>query len=148
MLVHGGCAARAGWGVLLLGPPGAGKSDLLLRLLDAGWSLVADDQVEIMTAAGNTLVASAPPALSGILELRGVGLLRDVPVTPSAALRLVARLVPRGEVPRLPAPDRWHHAGRDLPAFALDPFAASAPAKLGVALDVILGHRRLAVGLG
>ncbi len=148
MLVHGGCAVRAGWGVLLLGPPGAGKSDLLLRLLDVGWSLVADDQVEIMAGAGNTLVASAPPALSGMLELRGVGVLRDVPVTPQAQLRLVARLVPREAVPRLPAPDRWHHAGHAIPAFALDPFATSAPAKLGIALDVILGHRRLAAGLG
>lgn len=148
MLVHGGCAARAGWGVLLLGPPGAGKSDLLLRLLDVGWSLVADDQVEIMTAAGNTLVASAPTALSGMLEVRGVGVLRDVPVTPQAPLRLVARLVPNAEVARLPVPDRWRHEGHEVPAFALDPFAASAPAKLGVALDVILGHRRLAAGLG
>lgn len=148
MLVHGGCAARAGWGVLLLGPPGAGKSDLLLRLLDVGWSLVADDQVEILTGAGDTLAASAPPALSGMLELRGVGVLRDVPVMPTAALRLVAHLVPREAVPRLPTPDRWHYAGHDVPAFALDPFAASAPAKLGIALDVILGHRRLAAGLG
>lgn len=148
MLVHGGCAARAGWGVLLLGPPGAGKSDLLLRLLDVGWSLVADDQVEIMTGTADTLIASAPPALSGMLELRGVGVLRDVPITPRAPLRLVARLVAREAVPRLPTPDRWHHAGHEVPAFALDPFAASAPARLGVALDVILGHRRLAAGLG
>jgi HPr kinase/phosphorylase len=148
MVVHGGCAARDGWGVLLLGPPHAGKSDLLFRLLDIGWSLVADDQVEIATGAGNTLTASAPPALSGLLELRGVGVLRDVPVMPRAVLRLVARLVPRAAVPRLPEPDRWHHEGNAVPAFALDPFAASAPAKLGAALDVVLGRRSLVAGLG
>jgi len=148
MVVHGGCAARDGWGVLLLGPPGAGKSDLLFRLLDIGWSLVADDQVEIETGVGDDLAASAPPALSGLLELRGIGVLRGLPVTPRAPLRLVARLVPAAEVTRLPDPAQWNHGGKVLPAIALDPFAASAPAKLGAALDVVLGRRHLAAGFG
>ncbi|MDB5317806.1 MAG: aldolase [Rhodospirillales bacterium] len=148
MLVHGGCAARGEWGVLLLGPAGAGKSDLLLRLLDIGWSLVADDQVEIETGVGDYLAASAPPTLSGMLEVRGIGVLVDVPVTPRTSLRLVARLAAAAAVPRLPDAEFWNHAGQDLPAIALDPFAASAPQKLGIALDVILGSRRLAAGIG
>ena len=47
MQIHGSCASRTGDGVLLIGPPGAGKSDLLLRLLARGFDLVADDRVDI-----------------------------------------------------------------------------------------------------
>jgi len=47
MLVHGSCVAWAQGGILLLGPPGGGKSDLALRLLGRGAVLVADDQVEV-----------------------------------------------------------------------------------------------------
>ena len=47
MRVHGTCVAIAGRGVLLRAPSGAGKSDLALRLIDAGARLVADDQVEL-----------------------------------------------------------------------------------------------------
>ena len=46
MPLHASCAALRGDGVLILGPPGAGKSELVLRLLGRGWDLVADDQVE------------------------------------------------------------------------------------------------------
>src|SRR4051812_30268500 len=63
MKIHGSCAARDGAGVLFLGPPGSGKSDLLLRLLDRGFVLVADDRVEIDGG-----VARAPETLSGLLE--------------------------------------------------------------------------------
>lgn len=148
MTFHGGCAARDGEGVLLLGPPGSGKSDLLLRLLGHGWMLVADDQVEVVAHGGSGLVAGAPPALSGLLEVRGVGIRKDVPVTPQVPLRLVARLLPCAEVPRLPDAAVWTHAGHALPMLALDPFAASAPDKLALALDVVLGKARLASGFG
>jgi HPr kinase/phosphorylase len=148
MTFHGGCAARDGGGVLLLGPPGSGKSDLLLRLLGHGWTLVADDQVEVVAHGGSGLVARAPTALSGMLEVRGVGIRTGLPVTPEAPLRLVVRLVPRAEVPRLPETGTWSHAGQALPALALDAFAASAPEKLALAFDVVLGKARLASGFG
>ncbi len=87
MLVHASCAARLGLdgseAVLLVGPPGAGKSDLVLRLIHAGWGLVADDQVVVEDG-----VASAPAALAGVLEVRGLGLFR-LPYVASARLRLV-----------------------------------------------------------
>jgi HPr kinase/phosphorylase len=120
-------AARDGAGILLLGPPGAGKSDLVLRLLDIGFSLIADDQVLIQ---GHH--ASPPASLAGLLEVRGLGIVRLPHVT--ADLVLAIRLKP-GE--RLPAPARL--SGLDLPLINLDPAAASAPLRVAMALDCLQG---------
>ncbi len=127
--LHASCAARRGHGVLLLGPPGAGKSDLLLRLIDRGFVLVADDQVDL---AG--LDASPPPALAGVVEAWGLGLLRMPHVAP-AKLAIVVRLE-RGE--RLPMPARYDDL--DLPMVCLDPWRASAPLLVELALDGALGR--------
>lgn len=130
MQVHGSCAARNGWGVLLVGPPGSGKSDLLLRLIDRGFMLVADDRVDIL--AGH---ASAPPALAGLLEVRGLGLMR-LPSAGATPLALVVDL--EGPVPRLPEPAR--HAATGLPLIALDARAPSAAQVVELALACALGQ--------
>ncbi|MCK8783897.1 aldolase [Roseomonas sp. NAR14] len=145
MFVHASCAARGNDAVLLLGPPGAGKSDLVLRLLQAGWCLVADDQVSLQ-ATGGEVTASAPDALRGLLEVRGLGIFRDLPST-HAALRLAVELVPRDAVPRLPEPRRWHAAGLPtLPLVALHGFDAAAPARIAMALDAATGRVRQQAG--
>ena len=144
MLLHGSCAALDGEAVLLLAPPGGGKSDLLLRLLGRGWRLVADDPVTIRPGAQG-LTASPPAALAGALEVRGLGLLAGLDWA-AAPLRLVARLVARTEVPRLPEPDSWRDAGPPLPLLRLDPFAASAPDLLTMALRVLGGGASMRAG--
>jgi HPr kinase/phosphorylase len=123
-------------GVLLCGPSGSGKSDLLLRLLQRGFSLVADDQVIVIDG-----MASAPPALAGVLEVRGLGLFQ-LPFTPSTALRLVVDL--GVAVDRLPAPRR--DARLDLPAITIDPALASAPERVILALDAACGRTKNIVG--
>lgn len=145
MLLHASSVAREGEAVLLLGPPGSGKSDLVLRLIERGWELVADDQVALDATAG-ALRAAPPPALHGMLEVRGLGIFRDLAVAAPATLRLAARLVPRAEIPRLPGPETWSAAGIALPAIRLDAFAASATARLGLALDAALGRARQQAG--
>lgn len=145
MTIHGSCAAREGEGVLLLGPPGAGKSDLLLRLLGRGWSLVADDQVALL-AVGGELFAAAPQALAGRLEVRGLGILSGLASTGPARLRLVLECRPREAVPRLPLPSRWQALGVSLPAMPIAALDASAPDKASMALEVALG--RLAMDAG
>lgn len=136
MALHGSAAARdEGEGVLLVGAPGAGKSDLLLRLIDRGFQLVADDQVLI-----DNYFASAPAELAGILEIRGLGLAR-MPYMTRARLRLVVRL---GCMDRLPVPSRYDIV--DLPMVTLDPRAASAPLLVGLALDAALGRQGFAAG--
>src|SRR5271154_890830 len=99
MQIHASCVAREGAGVLLLGRPGAGKSDLALRLLEVGFALVADDRVDIRDG-----LARAPEALAGLLEVRGLGIVRLAHVS---AARVVLAVELGGEVARLPAPRRY-----------------------------------------
>ena len=143
MLVHGSCAAREGDAVLLLGAPGAGKSDLLLRLMHQGWQLVADDQVEC--AEDNR--ARAPDALRGMIEIRGLGLFEGLETAADATLRLAVRLTPGQKPARLPEPALWQDGpGAPLPLIALDPFEASAPARLAFALSAATGQLRSRAG--
>lgn len=133
MQLHASCAARDAHGVLLLGPPGSGKSDLLLRLLDRGFALVADDRVEVENG-----VATAPAALAGLVEARGLGILR-LPYQASARLALAVALAPgSGSGLRLPEPARDPRLG--VPSIALDPWLASAPLRVSLALDCALGR--------
>jgi serine kinase of HPr protein (carbohydrate metabolism regulator) len=146
--IHASCVvlARAGAvfdapaeaGVLLVGRSGTGKSDLALRLIASGAELVADDRA-VLTADAGALIASAPPALAGLIEVRNLGIVA-LPCWPAAKIALVAELAP-GETPaRMPEPERWRpppELGLPTtswpPLIRLDPFEASAPVKLAVA---------------
>jgi HPr kinase/phosphorylase len=128
--LHGSCVARDGAGVLLLGPSGAGKSDLALRLLSRGFVLVADDQVDVADG-----FARAPAALAGMLEVRGLGIVR-LPHLPDVKLHVVIELTDRSD--RLPSPER--HAALDLPLIRLNAFSASAADRVVLALDCALGR--------
>ncbi|MFT3972889.1 MAG: HPr kinase/phosphatase C-terminal domain-containing protein [Amaricoccus sp.] len=89
-IVHGSAVAFAGRGLLILGMSGSGKSALALALVGRGGQLVADDRV-VIERRGAALVASAPQAIAGLIEARGVGLLR-LPAVPEAALVLAVDL--------------------------------------------------------
>lgn len=98
-ILHGSCVAVEGRGLLILGPSGSGKSSLALRLIGLGAALVADDRTEVSVAAGN-LIARCRAPIRGLIEARGVGLLRS-PALDSAVVTLVADLGQR-EDQRLP----------------------------------------------
>lgn len=139
VLVHATCVAlRRGrrWrAVLLRGPSGAGKSDLALRLIEAGARLVADDQTAL-SRNGRSVTAAAPPRLAGLIEVRGLGIVklgRDR-LAAQAAVALLVDLAHPDRIERLPEPASEILLGVDLPVLALAPFEASAPAKLRLAL--------------
>ncbi len=96
---HASAVAFAGRGLLILGASGSGKSALALALVGRGAVLVADDRVRL-ERRGAALVASAPPALAGVIEVRGVGLLR-LPAQPEAVIALAVDL-DRAPAARMP----------------------------------------------
>jgi serine kinase of HPr protein (carbohydrate metabolism regulator) len=142
--MHATCLAIAGQGLLILGRPGAGKSDIALRLIDEpGYGLgkdlrraelVADDQV-LIRRDGAVLRASAPAAtIAGKLEIRGLGIV-DVPYRESAELAICVRFAPASEIDRMPPPAAEEILGIALPVFLIDPASPSAPARIRAALD-------------
>lgn len=134
--VHASCAVRGRQAVLLLGPSGVGKSDLLLRLVDAGYDLVADDRVDM---EGDRV--SPPPALAGLIEVRGMGIAR-LPFVAEARAVLAVRLVrPEDRPDRLPASARDPVTG--LPEIRLDPAMPSAVARINLALDGLAGRCKI-----
>jgi len=133
--VHGTAIALGSEGILLRGPSGAGKSDFALRLIDQGARLVADDQTELRRE-GEAITMSAPATIAGQMEVRGLGIIAVASVA-SAPLRLVVDLMPSAEIERMPVPRECDYLGCRIPAVALAPFEASAPAKLRLALSAL-----------
>ena len=141
---HGTVVAVNGVGVLLRGKPGSGKSSLALRLIDTeGFGLgekplrarlVADDQFMLeKTDAG--LMATAPTALAGLLEIRGIGIVR-VAHDPQVVLKLVVDLENGAALPRMPeAHDiQIELMGVSLKRLRLDPSDPAAAAKIRASL--------------
>jgi serine kinase of HPr protein (carbohydrate metabolism regulator) len=130
--VHASTLASDGRAVLITGPSGSGKSDLALRLLDRGFTLVSDDQT-IVKREGDRLVASAPPTISGKLEVRGMGIM-DVEHVDHVPVALLVELT--SDIQRLPDDSRERPIlGVKLPLITIDAMTASAPSKVSLALD-------------
>jgi len=130
--VHASTVASEGRAVLITGPSGSGKSDLTLRLLDRGFTLVSDDQT-IVKRHGDRLIASAPPSIAGKLEIRGIGIVEMATVT-DVPVALIVELT--SEIQRLPDDNRERPLlGVALPLISVDAMTASAPSKVALGLD-------------
>lgn len=130
--VHASAVAVDGRAVLITGPSGSGKSDLALRLLDRGFTLVSDDQT-IVKKDGEKLLATAPPTIAGKLEIRGIGVI-DVERVENVPVALLIELT--SDIQRLPDDSRERPIlGVKLPLITIDAMTASAPSKVALALD-------------
>lgn len=132
VLLHATAVAIDGRAVLLRGASGSGKSDLGLRLIDAGARLVADDQSELCRR-GAAIIVRAPAAIAGLLEVRGIGIVR-LEALAEAPVALIVDLVERDALERLPERQSERILGIDLPLIQVAPFEVSAAAKLRLAL--------------
>ncbi len=81
--VHATSVAVQGRGLLIVGASGSGKSSLALRMIALGADLVADDRVDLSRDEG-AVIADAPQRIAGLIEARGIGLLRAAPCGPVA----------------------------------------------------------------
>lgn len=134
--IHATTIAIDGRGVMLVGASGAGKSDLALRLIDRGAVLVSDDYTDVVRR-GDAVIASAPPRIAGLIEVRGVGIVEQAFAT-STAIRLVVRL--GDEIDRMPDPNWCTIAGIQVREVVIDPLRLSAPIKVECALGLIVAE--------
>lgn len=137
--LHASCVAINSKGVLLLGKSGSGKSDLALRLMARGAMLVADDQVLLSHHNGH-LVASVDDSIRGLLEIRGIGLVK-YPVATNIPIALAVELVRREDMEHIPAPATWESLGVKVPKIAINGFDSSSPDKIYAAIHALKRDR-------
>ncbi len=105
--IHGNALVLGETGLLILGPSGAGKSTLTLALLARATArgdfarLVGDDRLSV-TACNGRVIARPHPAIEGLIEARGLGILRR-PFEPACVVTAVVEIV-ESAPGRLPAP--------------------------------------------
>jgi len=137
VILHAGLIAQrigGAWrGILVMGEAGAGKSDLILRALGLGFRLAADDRT-LVWRSGAALYGRAPDPIAGLIEIRGLGVTAE-PALPLAEIAMVLRCQASGTVERLPDPESEEIAGLPVPLLRIHALDASAPAKLGRALN-------------
>jgi serine kinase of HPr protein (carbohydrate metabolism regulator) len=140
VILHATTVARygpAGWSaVLIRGASGTGKSETALRLLAAGWRLVADDRT-LVWASGGRLWGRAPGAIAGLIEVRTVGI-APAPTVDLAPIVLVASQAEPGEtLERIPEAAETEIVGVRLPELRLSLLEEGSPARLSAALTML-----------
>lgn len=114
-IIHASAVSIEGRGLLITGASGSGKSSLALEMMALGADLVADDRVEVRSHPEGGLILQAPKAIRGLIEARGLGLLR----APSVSAHATAVVdLDQKETARLPDRREIVIAGVTLPLLA------------------------------
>ena len=121
-------------GVLILGNSGSGKSDLALRLIDNGATLISDD-ISICRKNSNDIYLYCPPEIKGLLEVREIGII-TVPFVERIKLRLVVNLKSNNNE-RFPKDSSYRILGIKIPIINIEGKNSSAVAKIKVKLNEI-----------
>ena len=77
-------------GVLIIGPSGSGKSDLALRMIDSGATLISDDITTCRKINGSISLFSSEK-IFGLIEVRGIGIIK-VPYVENIKLKMIVKL--------------------------------------------------------
>ncbi len=132
---HGTAVSIGAHGVLIIGKPGSGKSDLALRLIDRGAMLISDDCV-LFDSDDAQIILRTAQNIAGMIEMRGIGIV-EIPHISSAPLKLVVDL--NADVPRYLDKLRSQCiAGVEIPHIALAAFECSAVIKVEYALKSVV----------
>lgn len=115
-------------GVLIVGPSGIGKSDLALRAMQSGFQLVSDDY-SCVWVSGGELYAAPPETIDGKMEIRGLGIMSDLPRRALTRVHLVV-LAQTDPVDRLPDAEVTPILGINVATVRLNPREASSAPKL------------------
>ncbi len=104
---------------MITGCPGSGKSSLALSLIQNKNARLISDDVTIAAREETVLMLFAPENISGMIEARHIGILKNVPQMPRAVAGVMIKLVEQ-EPERLPFVQlREKIEGIELPVFEL-----------------------------
>jgi serine kinase of HPr protein (carbohydrate metabolism regulator) len=104
--IHACAVVVDGQGILILGKSGSGKSELALDLLDQcklrglSGALIGDDRINL-SRQDNDVIATVPPQLAGLIEVRGSGI-HNIEYVSSGKLHFAVRLVESSYAVRMP----------------------------------------------
>lgn len=132
-ITHAGCALIGASACVFLGPSGSGKSDLLLRLIDAGAQLVSDDQV-LLTHKDGQIFARAPDKIAGLIEVRGLGVI-TMPNVVDARVSHVFQLSERAAIERMPDAHFYDCLSVQLPLHYIHAFDHSVVMKIRLMMN-------------
>lgn len=133
--IHATCINLNSKGILILGASGSGKSDLALRLITMfSAKLVSDDRTDVQNVFGR-LEASAPKTLEGLLEVRGVGIIKTEYIKKTNIDVAIELTTEKPE--RMPDAKKYEIEGIKIPLFYLNPFEVSAPSKAVAILSLL-----------
>ncbi|MCL6428726.1 HPr kinase/phosphorylase [Spiroplasma sp. JKS002669] len=97
--IHGTFVNIFGYGVLITGPSGIGKSETTLDLIRNGHLFIGDDSINILKI-NNKIIGKTNEIVKNLIEIRGIGIL-DVTkmygyhiVLPESQVHLVIKLIP------------------------------------------------------
>lgn len=121
-------------GVLIIGDSASGKSDLALRLIDSGATLISDD-ITICKKKGESIFLFPPVQTKGLLEVREVGIM-TVPYVDNIKLVLIVELV-ENEIHRLPKENFTKFMNFKIPKIKIYGKNSSSPAKIKLKLNEI-----------
>jgi HPr kinase/phosphorylase len=140
--IHGTCVAIGNEAILFRGPSGSGKSDLALRVINCGGTLVSDDQT-IIVRQEDELIMSSPENIRDKIEVRGVGIV-NMPAKKEVRLGLVLDMMPSEKIDRIPIPQFCWYLGLQVPVLGLHPFENSAPLKVQLAINSVRSSNQYA----